>query len=399
MKIKRIIACLLVFLLVCPVISMAAATRRPQKLWPGAVKTVPSRGGEDDILFQDFTSTAAGVFPQGVASTKRDTGYATTEEFEVLPGYKKNCLVIHDTDSTDSYSGALATIAVPNAKGIVRFETRYKYLPTENNTHCALVMSLMSPSGELSRVVVSSANGSTNLNFAQANAAALEPECITHDGWYTLTMTIDFDTAIVEAMLKNETTGKVYTKYDSGYGSGTNHAGLTSIQLNTQRWGGKYVFDYVRVTNTDEYLSWSEAVEIEKGFPPVYTESPAEIAVPGRINVKLDGSYIYTTTKPVENAKGNLMVSARNLAHALGATYARAGGEVTVTYGDKVAVFTDGTDKAKVNGSNVNLTDVSVLNGNQLMVSAQSFAEIFGGTYSYDKTAGIAEITMKGDAE
>ena len=36
MKIKRIISIILVFLLVCPVISMAAATRRPQKLWPGA---------------------------------------------------------------------------------------------------------------------------------------------------------------------------------------------------------------------------------------------------------------------------------------------------------------------------------------------------------------------------
>ena len=104
MKIKRIVAIILVFLLVCPVISMAAATRRPQKLWPGAggVKSNISRGGADDILFQDFTTGAPGVLPQGVTSSKTDTGYGTTEEHEVLPGYTKNCLVLYDTDSTDS---------------------------------------------------------------------------------------------------------------------------------------------------------------------------------------------------------------------------------------------------------------------------------------------------------
>jgi uncharacterized Zn-binding protein involved in type VI secretion len=99
------------------------------------------------------------------------------------------------------------------------------------------------------------------------------------------------------------------------------------------------------------------------------------------------------------NGNGNVMVSARNLAHAVGAIYARDGGKVTVTLGDKVAVFTDGSDKVSVNGNNASLKDASVLNGNQLMVSAQSFAEIFGGAYSYDKAANEAVITMKGDAK
>ena len=108
---------------------------------------------------------------------------------------------------------------------------------------------------------------------------------------------------------------------------------------------------------------------------------------------------MYTTVKPVESANGNVMVSARNLAHAIGATYARDGGKVTITLGDKTAVFTDGSDKASVNGNNANLKDASVLNGNQLMVSAQSFAEIFDGAYSYDKAASEVVITMKGDAK
>ena len=399
MKIKRIISIILVFLLVCPVISMAAATRRPQKLWPGAIKTAPTRGGENDILFQDFTTGAPGVLPQGVTSSKSDTGYGTTEEHEVMPGYTKNCLVLYDTDSTDSYTGSRAKITVPEAKGLIRYEMRYKYIPTENNTHCALVIALQGASGEFNRVVVSSSNGSTNLNFAQANAATLEPARITHDAWYTLTMTIDFKDGVVEAMLKNEATGKTYTKFDSSYSQGTSHSALTMVDLNTQRWGGKYVFDYIRVTSTDEYLSWASEVEIEKGFPPVYTAAPSDGAIAGRINVKLNDSYVYTTVKPVESANGNVMVSARNLAHAMGATYARDGGKVTVTLGDKVAVFTDGSDKVSVNGNNTSLTDASVLKGNQLMVSAQSFAEIFGGAYSYDKSAMEAVITMKGDAK
>ncbi len=399
MKIKRIISVILILLLVCPTISMAAATRRPQKLWPGAVKTAPTRGGADDILFEDFTSVAAGVFPKGVTGGKSDTGYVTTEEVEVLPGYKKNCLVLYDTDSTDSYSGTRATIAVPETKGIIRFEARYKYIPTENNTHCALVMGLKGSKGEFSRVVVASSNGNTFLNFAQANQGALENARISHDAWYTLTMSVDFDAKEVEAMLKNETTGKVFTKYESGYGTAGDHTGLTSIDLNTQRWGGKYIFDYVRVTKTEESLSESEAVEIQKGFTPIYTESPAETAVSGRINIKLDGSYIYTTVKPEESTKGNLMASARNLAHAFGATYVRDGKAVTVTLGDKTAVFTDGLDKASVNGNSVSLTDASALKGNQLMVSAESFAKIFGGTYSFDKSAMEAVITMKGDAK
>ena len=140
MKIKRIISVILILLLVCPVISMAAATRRPQKLWPGAIKTVPTRGGADDILFEDFTSVASGLYPKGVTGGQSDTGYVTTEEVEVLPGYTKNCLVLYDTDSTDSFSGTRATIAVSETKGIIRYEVRYKYIPTEINTHCALVM-------------------------------------------------------------------------------------------------------------------------------------------------------------------------------------------------------------------------------------------------------------------
>jgi len=399
MKIKRIISIILVLLLVCPIISMAAATRRPQKLWPGAVKTAPTRGGADDILFEDFTSVAAGVFPKGVTGGKSDTGYVTTEEVEVLPGYKKNCLVLYDTDSTDSYSGAKATIAVPETKGIIRYELRYKYIPTENNTHCALVMGFKGSKGEFSRVVVASSNGNTFLNFAQANQGALENASITHDAWYTLTMTVDFEAQIVEAMLKNESNGKVYTKYESSFGTAGAHTGLTLFDLNTQRWGGKYIFDYVRVTSTNEILSQSEALEIQKGFTPIYTQSPSETALSGRINIKLNGSYIYTTVKPEESTKGNLMVSARNLAHALGATYARDGGTVTVVLGDKTAVFTDGLDKASVNGNSVSLTEASILNGNQLMVSAESFAKIFGFDFSYDKEKSEAEITVKGDAK
>lgn len=399
MKIKRILAVILIFLLVCPVISMAAATRRPQKLWPGAITKAPTRGGADDILFQDFTSVAAGILPQGVTSGKTDTGYGTTEEHEVMPGYIKNCLVLHDTDSSDSYSGARAKITVPLAKDIIRYEMRYKYIPTENNSHCALVMSLQGTSGEFNRVVVTSAVGSTALNFAQSNAATLEPTLITPDGWYTLTMTIDFNDGVVEAMLKNETTGKVYTKYDSGYSQGTSHAGLTTIDLNTQRWGGKYVFDYVRVCQTEDYLSWSDEVTIEKGFPPVYTKAPSNGTIDGRINIKLNGSYVYTTVKPVESTKGNVMASLRNLAHAFGATYARDGGKAIVTLGDKTVIFNDGSDIASVNGNSTSLTDTSVLNGNQLMVSVKSFAEIFGGSCNYDKSSSEAVITMKGDAK
>ena len=52
-----------------------------------------------------------------------------------------------------------------------------------------------------------------------------------------------------------------------------------------------------------------------------------------------------------------------------------------------------------VNGNSVSLTDASALKGNQLMVSAESFAKIFGGTYSFDKSAMEAVITMKGDAK
>lgn len=134
--------------------------------------------------------------------------------------------------------------------------------------------------------------------------------------------------------------------------------------------------------NIVDYVSLDD-VEIEKGMIPVYTNSPVATPIHGRINISVGGSLAYTTIEPYKTLNGNVMVSVRNLAHAIGAT-CLVDNEITVNKGNITAIFVPNSATVKVNNESKTLIDTTEVVAGQLMVPVENFATIFEYTYSYD---------------
>ncbi len=390
-KMKKIILIFLLVLLINPIQSLAIATKDPHRLWEGAVPEIPKRETKDDILFQDFTSVEEGEFPAGVTGERKSYSYVTTAEHQILPGLTKNCLVLNVPDERGSIEIINSNVKVPPTSGLVKFEIRYKYIPTEKSSHTAFIISLRDSAGtQFSRMLTRSDNGWSSFNYAGADSGTFERAKMIPDGWYTYTNTIDFDKKIIDAKLLNETTGVTTKLYGKGFFNSGDYKNIGNVNFRIEKYGGTVVIDYVRIAKTDMSLSEIDLeneseIEIEKGMVPQYTNSPIAMPISGRINLIVDEKQVYTTLKPYETSNGNVMASIKNLVHAIGATCLIDAKSITVNKNEIIATFKPQNGTANVNGKSFTLKeDVSNIS-NQMVVSIEDFAKIFEYEYRYDE--------------
>lgn len=399
MKMRKLLCILLALSLVlgCTTVAFAEAMRED----PKAKAKVPKRFEDTDVCYEDFTGVEPGNLPSTI-SANSNTIY--TEIYEVLPGYKKNCLVVDDLSHDNTYTGVTAYYNFGSLKGKKEITIRYKYLPTDGaiKDWCAFIIAFYSQKGMLSRTVVGSADGKTHFNYGGIDSTTVETSPINHDTWYTLTTVIDFDAednaSYLSARLFNETKKTTGMKTNAYWYQGEGHEDVNRVMLQSSMYGGKYVFDYIRVRD-GKYITDVEETDpfadIKKGVEQIKIPAPVNGAVAGRVNITLDGSYKYTTLAPYAAANGSVMVTAKNLADMFGLGYLRSGSECTVTVGDKAIVFTADSDKAKAGNKTVTLADKAVLSGNQIFVPADVICDEAGYACTFDAASNTLVITKK----
>ena len=395
---KRIISIILAALLLCPTLAMAAATKAPKKNYYAKKSTGSVSASnkyskqEGDIMLYTFADVSVGSVPGGISGSG-SAGVVTTEEYDV-GGFKKNCLVLHDTDSSDGSSGVNASIATAGASGRFIVEFRFKYVPDATSQWVNLAMDFSGEKQYMSRFIIHSSTG--NIIFNNTGGFNKTFEKITPESWYTIKYFFDTNENIVEAQFLNETTKTSITVAEAD--PITPSKILSKLSLSTLKYGGKLVFDYIRVSKTEELLSVLEEsqLSINKGTTQIKKPAPVAKPVSGRINFVVDGEYKYTTLKPYVSEMGNVMATLKNLALMLGMNYSREGSVYTITNDDTKVVFDLTSGTAEVNGKKAAIKEDAVLNGVQLFVPAESVASILGAEYSYDAVNELVTITMKG---
>ena len=375
-KLKNLIAISCAAALLAPAPGFADALRFDP--YPRGTDAATGRARSNDIMFQDFTSVAPDSLPMGVSGTS-GSGFVTTAKYEVMPDYTKNCLLVSDTDHTTAYSGVQADVLTGNQKGMVGVEIRYKYLPNDsgNSTYSSLALRLYDSNGDIiSMNSVAAANGNQFFNYGGQSQTTVEGAKITTDVWYTASWIVDFEAQRVEFKLLNEATGTVSYALDSMYySSGLNSTELAKVAMRTEVYGGNWIFDYVRVSDEPERMTMS--ANIQKGVPIEKTAGPVSAPLKGRINILVNGRYMYTTAAPYLKDNGAVMITLKNMAGFLNAQYTRNGKQYIIRLGDKTLVI-----NADKGGEGISTYEEK---GNQLFVSAEEVCTMLGCTYSYNE--------------
>ena len=392
---KRIISLILAVLLLCPTFAMADATKAPKKDYYAKKSTTGVSSNkyakqDNDIMLYTFADVAPGSLPGGVSGSG-SYGEVTTAEYDV-GGFKKNCLVLKDTDSSENGNGITATIAAGGKKGRIGVDFRFKYIPDDKSEWVNLTFDLYGEKGYMSRFMIHSTTGVIRYNNSGAFNTAFEK--VQHDTWYTIKYVFDTNNNLVDCIMLNEKDNKRVTIFDSDMlNVGTV---LNNMKLQTLRYGGELVFDYIRVYEAESMLSESDDVSIQKGRTQIRVPSPTAKPVAGKINFMVNGEYKYTTAKPYVSENDNVMVTAKNLALMFGLGYSREGSVYTMA-NDKTTIVIDmASGTCEVNGKKAAIKEAAVVKDLQVFVPAESIASILGAEYSYDADSKLVTITAKG---
>ena len=394
---KKIICLVLVVALLCPTLAMAEALRVDPK---SAVKK-PDRTKKTDIFFEEFDSVSAGTLPASVTNAAN----VTTAEYEVSPGYIKNCLQITDNTHDNTYSGVTAKVNFGEISGgKIQLEMRYKYIPTEGSNWASFDIGVFDSAGaKAHRLVVASANGATHFNYGYTDSTALEASRISHDTWYTYKLSIDFDEQLIAGSLKNEGTGSVGSKSNAIWMDDKDHTNIQRLELMSQVYGGIWVIDYVRVGKYDESeedISADPYESIQKGVQQIKIPAPVNDAVAGRINVVKDGAYKYVTRAPyVSEQTGDILMTAKNFAQINDLGYLRQGDVFTLTKDNKTVTFTSDSAEVKIGSKKETMKEKAVRKGTQIYVPVKTLCEAFDIGYGYDaqtETVLLETITEEG---
>ena len=368
---KKIISIALILVLMFSVSASAEGWR----IYPSK----ESKNVKDTSMYAaywDFTDVEEGLLPSGVTAQKSG---ATTAIYDV-DGKKKNCLRIDDTDYSKTWTGVGANFNVSPVKGLAEFKIRFKYIKPAGG-ECEYGQYTLycydSTGQQLSYVVISSVNGATRFNPGGNGETDIEPAMISNDTWYTITMVYDFDKDEMDIEVLNEGTQQGFTRSSKLF-SDAGGVDFTRAQFCGQVYGGTYIIDYVTVKETDgrlkpnrEYLK-----NIKKGVDQIKTPSPVSMAYSDRVNIVKDGVFKYTTKVPYVSAKGNVMVTAKNIADILDLGYDIADGKYILTKGDVVLTFAQGSADG--------VSEAPVLKDGQLYIPIKDVLDALGIGYTFD---------------
>ena len=388
-RMKRIISLICMFMLLAPFCANARAVRRSTRESGDSL----DRKQKNDIMFMDFGDEGfpAAFTPGG------GVGKIYIDSYEVLPNQEKNCLVIHDMTHDSSYSGSMnASITLGKLTGLVSVEIRYMYEPEPPSTYGAFVMSLWGSTNQMtSRFIIESGGGMSCFNAGGQSENFMERTKIAPNTWYTIKWILDLDNKTEDFIFLNEGTGVKTSVYDADFYSESAGNDLATIGFQSSRFGGKYIFDYVRVSKENERLmddyneSADDAADAGKGTESKKVAPPVNKAIAGRINVQLDGEYKFTTQAPYEK-DGKIMATAKNLACFFGLSYAKEGS-------DCIIKTPNGDLTIKDSGSVLGDKSVQLLSeekNGQIFVSIEDFCAVIGGyDCYYDSAAGTISIT------
>lgn len=389
MKLKRFVGVLAAIAVIASSSTGLAATWRHSR--KGQAK-LPDRGGKNDYYYQDFSNVESGTLPAGISGGSNSNGYITTEVTDIGGGVMKNCFkLVDESHETGVGSTPSSVINLPNYKGLVGIDIRFKYVPTSDESlWSSFVIAWYSPEGMISRTACASGSGAINFNYGGQDSTKVTPENVKHDNWYTLRAIVDFDLALMDAEFTDDSTKETMQLLDKQFYSAGTFSNLSKIDFRSSEYGGSWYIDYIRVYKATEGFE-EKVLDIKKGSAePDKVPGPKTSAVAGRTNILMNGRYKFTTKAP-KVADGNVLVTAKNVASFFNLAYAVTdSGEVIKTDSQEYTVTEDGIKK---DSSAMKLSAKPVKDGAEIFIPIGDIAKELGYEYSYDAAANVVTIT------
>lgn len=389
MKLKRFVGILAAVAIIASSSTGFAATWRHSR--KGQAK-LPDRGGKNDYFYEDFSGTEPGTLPAGMTGGSNSNGYITTEVTDIGGGVMKNCFkLVDESHETGVGSTPSSVINLPNYKGLVGIDIRFKYVPTSDESlWSSFVIAWYSPEGMISRTACASGGGAIHFNYGGQDSTKVTPENVKHDNWYTLRAIVDFDLALMDAEFTDDGTNQTTQLLDKQFYSAGTFSNLSKIDFRSSEYGGSWYIDYIKVYKASERFE-EKIPDVKKGSAePDKVPGPKSVATRGRTNIVMDGKYKFTTKAP-KVTDGNVLVTAKNVASFFNLAYAVTdSGEVIKTDSAEYTVTEDGIKK---DSSAMMLSASPVKDGAEIFIPIGDIAKELGYEYSYDAAANVATIT------
>lgn len=394
MKFKRIICCLVSVSLLASSVVFAAGTKNNTKASLFGEKGVVLN--ENDVVYLTFEDVAEGEVPEGW-SIGGTNGYVDTEVIDNGKGKEKNMLRIVDTSHDSAYTGPEVVYWFdPIDKGIVKYETRFKYTPDGTSTFSLMNFTLRNAN---KKNIVSGYIPPSGKAFVvrDTSVSAVSMIPIGKDRWYTLTYYVDLDKGVYDAMLLDESSNQISSKFDLRFASDLTKDTVAGARFLGESYGGIYHVDYIRVSKETMRLEDALVAMITddmKGFPAEMIDAPKNNALAKKTNIKFNGRYMFTTQAPIVSGD-DVLVTAKNIATMFNMAYQRNEKGYTLKNALTEITFALDGSSAKKNNTSLNLSAACEIKDVQIFVPISDVAEALGLECSYNKETNEVVINGK----
>ena len=393
MKFKKFICCVASVSLLASSVVFAAGTKNNTKASLFGEKGVVLN--ENDVVYLTFDDVAEGEVPAGWAITSTD-GYVDTEVIDNGKGVEKNMLRIVDTSHDSAYTGPEAVYKFdPIEKGIVKYETRFKYTPDGTSTFSLMNFTLRNANNKNIAAGYTPPSGKAFV-VRDTSTGTVNMITVSKDKWYTLTYYVDVENGVYDAMLLDESTNQSSTKFNLKFASNLEKDTVAAARFRGESYGGIYHIDYIRVSMETMRLDDALVAMITddmKGFPAEMIDAPKNNALAKKTNIKFNGRYMFTTQAPIVSGD-EVLVTAKNIATMFNMAYQRNENGYTLKNALTEITFASDGSSAKKNNASLNLSADCEIKGIQLFVPISDVAEALGLECSFNKETN--EVVING---
>ena len=347
---------------------------------------------KNDIFLDDFGMMTVGDQPAGYSTYVQGESVISLSETPGPTGKKQTALLINDKVPGAEYRGAsIAKSFSAVTSGKFGFEMRFKFEATGEKDYAGFQIAVNQGSTMILRIYVDGTNG--GLSYVPGGNLGGK---MTPGVWYTLRMIYDVDANTAQVLCTSDayTNGYILHENLAPIIGGDGGYKIDNINIASRYYTGSWFIDYIRVDS-------GKNLEIEFERPPFVhptpipapiTQAPMMRAVPGRINVNLDGEYMYFATAP-EFDGNDLMVAVKSAFRVFGMSPIAGSGGLSAKWDESTVTFTSGSAEIAVGTEKKTMAKAVTVKDGRNLVSLNELAKALGYNEEWNAEENTLYIT------
>lgn len=271
-------------------------------------------------------------------------------------------------------------------------EFRMKFLG-KSNPYMSMTFCIRSENTNITRLLVTSSGGV--MVTTSEIGEAFEFGDFLSDVWYKIRMVVEPGKDTYQIMVSCPETGyeKCFESAGCATAAGVNAEYADNFYFDTQVYDGIALFDYIKLELNPGDLSEDSFVHPDKLIYPPLVKAPVTRPIEGRINICLDGEYLYPASE-LYDENGEIMIYLKNAAVIFGGAYSEDG---VLKLREKEFDFGKENEYVTVNGKREILPVSCRIINEKLYIPLIYLAESCGYFPEYNEETNILYLTNGGN--